>query len=525
MEQERRRETHKASPSENKATHLGVLPIAGVLMGLAFGVGCERVASMRNAFRDATAHEQYAQALRDGVLGETALARDWRAAAGRALETPLTPRLPFREVGYFDPARPSAVGYRFPAQRGQELRIHVDFAPPDSARLFVDLFRGPADTTQSLTHVAGADTNGTLTVDVTRDASYLLRLQPELLRGGRYRLTIRTGASLAVFPVAGADSRAVQSVFGDPREGGAREHHGVDVFAPRGTPVLAVAEGVVGRVGDGGIGGKTVWLRDRDGRTFYYAHLDSQLVRSGKRVQPGDTLGLVGNTGNARTTPPHLHFGLYLRDPVDPYPYVHEPRTDAPPIAADTSRLGRFGRVAVARANLRGGPTTASPVQRVLPRHCPAPHGQQRQLAPRAPARRHRRLCRSLSPASRQHGTADCLLCSRPRPSPSGHDGCGHGPPGTGGCGGARTLRSVRPHRAARRPDRVGSGKERLNAAAALGTDRSPALGRSAVEHDLCITQVAGYNRFAIVTADPGRRTDCSADLPQSAVCRPLPCR
>ena len=369
MERERRRVTHKASPSENKATHLGVLPIAGVLMGLAFGVGCERVASMRDAFRDATAHEQYAQALRDGALGETALARDWRAAAGRALETPLTPRLPFREVGYFDPARPSAVGYRFPAQRGQELRIHVDFAPPDSARLFVDLFRGPADTTQSLTHVAGADTNGTLTVDVTRDASYLLRLQPELLRGGRYRLTIRTGASLAVFPVAGADSRAVQSVFGDPREGGAREHHGVDIFAPRGTPVVAVAEGVVGRVGDGGIGGKTVWLRDRDGRTFYYAHLDSQLVRSGKRVQPGDTLGLVGNTGNARTTPPHLHFGLYLRDPVDPYPYVHEPRTDAPPIAADTSRLGRFGRVAVARANLRGGPTTASPVQRVLPRH------------------------------------------------------------------------------------------------------------------------------------------------------------
>ncbi len=369
MEQEGRNKAHKASPSNSEATPLSVLFVAGMLMGLAVGVGCEQVASVRDTFRDATAHEQYAQALRDGALGETALARDWLAAAERALETPLTVQLPFREVGYFDPAQPSAVGYRFSAQRGQELRIRVDFAPPDSAHLFVDLFRVPADTTESLTHVASADTNGTLTVDLTRDASYLLRLQPELLRGGRYRLTLRVGASLAVFPVAGADSRAIQSVFGDPRDGGSREHHGVDIFASRGTPVLAVEEGVVRRVGDGGIGGKTVWLRDQHGRAFYYAHLDSQLVRSGERVQPGDTLGLVGNTGNARTTPPHLHFGLYRRGPVDPYPYVHEPRTDAPPITADTSRFGRWSRVAVARANLRGGPTTVSPVQRMLPRH------------------------------------------------------------------------------------------------------------------------------------------------------------
>lgn len=346
-----------------------VLLIGGsVLLGVTF-VGCERMSSMRDVFRDRTPHERYAQALRDGKLAETALAWDWLMAAERALEDSLLVDTPFREVGYFDPSQPSAVSYRFEAQRGRELRIRVDFSPTDSSRLFADLFHLPDDTTQTPDHVASIDTTGVHTLDVSRDATYLLRLQPELLRGGRFSLTIRAGASLAGFPVVGVDSHAIQSWFGDPREGGARDHHGVDIFAPRGTPVIAVAEAVVGRVGTGGLGGKTVWLRDRGGRAFYYAHLDSQLVRSGARVNPGDTLGLVGNTGNARTTPPHLHFGLYQRGPVDPYPFIHEPRTDLPPITVDTSRFGRWSRVAVARANLRGGPTTGAPVQRTLPRH------------------------------------------------------------------------------------------------------------------------------------------------------------
>lgn len=338
-------------------------------MALVAVVGCERVASVRKAFHETTPHERYADALREGDLAGTALGRAWLAAADRALNEPLAASVPFQEVGYFDPARPSAVGYRLAVQRGQELRIRVRPASTDSARLFVDLFQVPADTTQSPEHVASADTTGTLTVEVPRDAAYVLRLQPELLHGGRYTLAIRAGASLGVFPVRGADSRAIRSVFGDPRGGGTREHHGIDIFAARGTPVVAVTEGIVGRLGDGGLGGKTVWLRDRRGRAFYYAHLDSQLVRPGRRVQPGDTLGLVGNTGNARTTPPHLHFGLYQDGPVDPYPFVHEPRSALPPITADTSRLGRRSRVAVARANLRGGPTTAVPVRRALPRH------------------------------------------------------------------------------------------------------------------------------------------------------------
>ena len=361
--------------TKNQLTSMLHLPGASgaVLMGILivslFLVGCERTASLRDTFRNRTPHERYAAALQDGDLAETALGRSWLAAAHQALNEPLTAALPFREVGYFDPAQPSAVGYRITAQRGQEVRIRIRSALPDSARLFSDLFRMPADTTQPLTHVASADTSGAIIVEAQRDAAYLLRLQPELLRGGRYTLTIQAGASLATFPVSGYDTQAVRSVFGDPRDGGRREHHGIDIFAPRGTPVVATSEAMVRRVGNGGLGGKTVWLRDGRGRSFYYAHLDSQLVRTGQRVQPGDTLGLVGNSGNARTTPPHLHFGLYQRGPVDPYPFVHEPRTPLPSVAADTSCFGCWHRVASARANVRTGPSTATPVRRQLPQH------------------------------------------------------------------------------------------------------------------------------------------------------------
>lgn len=330
---------------------------------------CEGTGPEPDPYAGLTPHARYAKGLEDGGLAATALGRTWLREAERALAVPLTADMPFREIGYFDPAEPSAVAYRITPQRGQRVQIRVRSALPDSARLFSDLFRVPADTSRPLAHVASADSSGAITIDIARGTPYVLRLQPELLRGGRYTLTVETGPSLAVFPVAGADTRSIQSVFGAPREGGRREHHGVDIFVPRGTPVVAVAGAYVRRVGNGGLGGKTVWLRDGRGRSFYYAHLDSQLVHEGQRVEPGDTLGLVGNTGNARTTPPHLHFGLYQRGPVDPYPYLHQPRAALPVPQADTSRFGTYSRVAVAQANLRSGPSTGAPVRRQLPRH------------------------------------------------------------------------------------------------------------------------------------------------------------
>ena len=73
-------------------------------------------------------------------------------------------------------------------------------------------------------------------------------------------------------------------------------------------------------------GGQVIWLRDRRvRRSLYYAHLNGWAVQDGTEVRAGDVIGFVGNTGNARTTPPHLHFGVYERGPADPSPFL-EPR-------------------------------------------------------------------------------------------------------------------------------------------------------------------------------------------------------
>ena len=67
--------------------------------------------------------------------------------------------------------------------------------------------------------------------------------------------------------------------------------------------------------------------------TLYYAHLDKQLVAEGQFVKKGETIGLVGNTGNARTTPAHLHFGVYtFGGAVDPLPFVNRTNKTAPEV-------------------------------------------------------------------------------------------------------------------------------------------------------------------------------------------------
>src|SRR5690606_40254314 len=117
---------------------------------------------------------------------------------------------------------------------------------------------------------------------------------------------------ILAFPIANKSTQNIASFWGDPRDGDARKHEGGDVFASRGTPVVAASAGRVRRVGDNRLGGKVVWLSSSElGHSQYYAHLDSQLVNVGQSVSAGDTIGLVGNTGNAITTAPHLHFGIY----------------------------------------------------------------------------------------------------------------------------------------------------------------------------------------------------------------------
>jgi murein DD-endopeptidase MepM/ murein hydrolase activator NlpD len=168
--------------------------------------------------------------------------------------------------------------------------------------------------------------------DADEAGEYLLRLQPELFRSGEYNLSVSVGPSLD-FPVSGSKAH-VGSFWGADREGGRRSHEGIDIFAPRLTPVVAAADGYVVGVREGGLGGKTVWLRPANRAvTLYYAHLDRQLVQEGESVKKGDVIGLVGNTGNAQATAPHLHFGIYTANgPVDPLPFVNTKVKTAPPV-------------------------------------------------------------------------------------------------------------------------------------------------------------------------------------------------
>jgi murein DD-endopeptidase MepM/ murein hydrolase activator NlpD len=279
----------------------------------------------------ASAHERYADGLRRAGLADTALGRSWLDAAGRAVREAAPVSLPARETGYLPADEPAAVGWRVEVRRGQRLEVEIVIEGAPEPQVFLDLFDAGRDGVRPIAEArpaeGGAGSMLRLEREAGEDATWALRLQPELLRSVRYTATLRATASLA-FPVEGHDARAVGSVFGDPREGGLRPHHGIDIFAPAGTPALAAAAGRISRVDTTEVGGNVVWVRD-DARelSLYYAHLQSQSVRPGQRVTRGEPVGRVGNTGNARTTPPHLHFGVYrLFGPVDPLPYVRQPR-------------------------------------------------------------------------------------------------------------------------------------------------------------------------------------------------------
>ncbi|HUJ13666.1 MAG TPA: M23 family metallopeptidase [Thermoanaerobaculia bacterium] len=133
------------------------------------------------------------------------------------------------------------------------------------------------------------------------------------------------GSMALRMPVVGVRVRDLSDSWHDPRDGGTRLHKGIDIFARRGTEVVAVADGIVSYIGEQRLGGRCIWLTTESGTAFYYAHLDRWApgLYEGMEVQAGDLLGFVGNTGNAAHTPSHLHFGINQNDDmVDPFPLL-----------------------------------------------------------------------------------------------------------------------------------------------------------------------------------------------------------
>ena len=131
-----------------------------------------------------------------------------------------------------------------------------------------------------------------------------------------------------LMPVEGARVADVYPSFGDPRSGG-RLHEGVDIMAPRGTPVRAAAPGFVVRVNPEAI---SVTIVGDGGIQYFYTHFDAlpEGLEEGQRVDVDTVIGYVGNTGNAAATAPHLHFGVSYGGlgewcgwhPLDPLPWL-----------------------------------------------------------------------------------------------------------------------------------------------------------------------------------------------------------
>ncbi|MES1933530.1 metalloendopeptidase-like membrane protein [Salinisphaera shabanensis T35B1] len=277
----------------------------------------------------------YAARLRIAGIEDSALGQRWRNAVARAGADPGRFTTRYATRGTFVPDTIEAHVYQTTLERGERFQVRLQRDAPACAgcrnALYADIERRDTDSDDSnaWAHVSGLPANGEIQSFVTdRDGDYRVVLQPELAAAVRYDVAMARGGSLS-FPVKGAAARDIGSGFGAPRDGGSRRHHGVDIFAARGTPVTAVADGRV-RTGTGGIGGNHVWLSSGmlgiGGARYYYAHLDSFNVESGASVSKGDVLGYVGNTGNARTTPPHLHFGIYTSfGPVDPAPFLRPP--------------------------------------------------------------------------------------------------------------------------------------------------------------------------------------------------------
>ena len=313
-------------------------------------------------FKKSSLHDNYSNALTEAGLNKTQLGLAWFNASARSLQQPAPISLPFKETGYFAAEKPGATGYIFSVRRGDRVIVNINTLPATGFKLFTEIWQpAEADIKQSL--LTATDTlSRQIQLNVKRDGRYLVRIQPELLQSIEYTITITTAPSLA-FPVDKSGNPKLISLWGVPRDGGARLHEGVDISAKHRTPALASANGYISRVSENEIGGKVVFLRDDDfGYNIYYAHLDEQFVKVGQKVLAGQQVGLVGNTGNARTTIPHLHYGIYTNNgAIDPLAFIDTKRSEPKSISIPLQNINKWMRT-TSNVPIMDGPLPSSAI-------------------------------------------------------------------------------------------------------------------------------------------------------------------
>lgn len=283
--------------------------------------GCSQINKASDFITNPTAKEKYQ---RDYNISDE-LFKLWETQLAVAFQDSIQIDLPYTENGKFKPRSFQIYSYEIELKPGEILSFQAE---TDSVKdlVFIELYERTDDSIPKFEKVETVNFQKKQFNFEPEDAgNYKLVIQPEIEANTPFSFRIKKNPAY-IFPVLATKNEAIQSYWGAVRDGGARSHEGIDIFAKRGTPVLAATNGRITYTGEKGLGGKQVWLRDNQrNQSLYYAHLDS-IHPISENVKTGDTLGYVGNTGNARTTPPHLHFGIYksYRGAINPLNFVFQ---------------------------------------------------------------------------------------------------------------------------------------------------------------------------------------------------------
>ena len=284
-------------------------------------------------------YESYVKSLESSGISKSTMGKKWISSGESALLNPKeSVKLPFKSEIFFREIVPNAISYRLKYEEYAKLTFKISSKGKDNNSVYVDIFEDNPNKSR-IKNFYVKDT-----VFVYEDNNFknlIIRIQPQLLVNQYVTIEIIENPKLA-FPVKNGSNKDIQSFWGVDRDGGKRRHEGVDIFSKKGTPILAVEDGTIARVETNILGGKVVWQRlGLFGQSIYYAHLDSQTVSSGQVVKKGDVVGFMGNTGNAKYTASHLHFGIYTGSgAIDPLLYIQKRDTISGKLRLSEKYLG-----------------------------------------------------------------------------------------------------------------------------------------------------------------------------------------
>lgn len=284
-------------------------------------------------------YESYVKSLESSGISKSTMGKKWISSGESALLNPKeSVKLPFKSEIFFREIVPNAISYRLKYEEYAKLTFKISSKGKDNNGVYVDIFEDNPNKSR-IKNFYVKDT-----VFVYEDNNFknlIIRIQPQLLVNQYVTIEIIENPKLA-FPVKNGSNKDIQSFWGVDRDGGKRRHEGVDIFSKKGTPILAVEDGTIARVETNILGGKVVWQRlGLFGQSIYYAHLDSQTVSSGQVVKKGDVVGFMGNTGNAKYTASHLHFGIYTGSgAIDPLLYIQKRDTISGKLRLSEKYLG-----------------------------------------------------------------------------------------------------------------------------------------------------------------------------------------